>query len=440
MFKKTVTSLVATAVITILSGTAFAGSNSGPLPIEIDQYLADKPDTLKPLYRTLFVEGTRNAVLNNVRLGVAAMQVGEYARAESAFDAALAQIETVYADDPRAKQARSVWSKEAVKDFKGEPYERAMAYYYRGLLYLRAADYENARASFIQAEYQSTLAENEEYVSAFPMMDYLAGWASHCADNAAKAQEFFTAASSEQPSLQAPAATHDVLLVAELGSAPVKYAGGKSNELLQFKAADGNTALDASFSITLDASGAISVPTSEAASISWQATHRGGRAVQAVLDGKAQFKDGMDTAAEVSSTTGLLAMNVGAATNDLDIAGAGAILGLAGVAMSFAAQAAKPDADVRAWDNLPDSIRVATIERPQGNWTPAVSADMETPARRLDDGSGKCSIVWTRSDSATAIAASAPGTELTPSEQRKLERKFGEKDRSFRSSLLSQNL
>jgi hypothetical protein len=101
--------------------------------------------------------------------------------------------------------------------------------------------------------------------------------------------------------------------------------------------------------------------------------------------------------------------------------------------------AAKPDADTRAWDNLPDSIHFATTVRPDGEWSITTSVPTATPAARLDDGAGRCSIAWVRGESATAVTASAPGTTLKASEARKLQRKFSDQDKAFRSALLSQN-
>lgn len=152
----------------------------GPYPEEIDAYLANKPEDLKPFYRTLFVGGARNSVLNYQRLGLAAMDKGYWTDAERAFDAALSGIEAIYAKNAQAQAAKSTFRKEANKDYKGEPYERAMAYYYRGLLYLRAGDYDNARASFRSGEYQDTVSEQEEFQSDFAVMNYLTGWTYFC--------------------------------------------------------------------------------------------------------------------------------------------------------------------------------------------------------------------------------------------------------------------
>ena len=43
----------------------------------------------------------------------------------------------LYGPDKDAKKARSLFHEESKKGFIGEPYERVMAYYYRGLLYWR---------------------------------------------------------------------------------------------------------------------------------------------------------------------------------------------------------------------------------------------------------------------------------------------------------------
>ncbi len=148
----------------------------GPYPDEIAAYLTGKPEVLQPLYKALFTGGERNAVLNFERLGLAAMDQGSWQDAEFAFDGGLARIEAVYAHNKQAEAARSLFHNEANKDFKGEPYERAMAYYYRGLLYLRSGDFDNARASFKSAEYQSTVTEAETFQNQFAVMDWLVGW------------------------------------------------------------------------------------------------------------------------------------------------------------------------------------------------------------------------------------------------------------------------
>ena len=47
-----------------------------------------------------------------------------------------------------AARARGLFAAERTKPFIGEPYERVMAYYYRGILYWRDGQPDNARACF----------------------------------------------------------------------------------------------------------------------------------------------------------------------------------------------------------------------------------------------------------------------------------------------------
>jgi hypothetical protein len=119
------------------------------LTAEQQQDVDSQPATLKPAFAKLYREGRRNEVLNHMEVGLSAYKLGYYQQAKRSFDAAIMNIGSVYADSSEAKKARSLWYEEGRKDFKGEPYERAMVYFYRGLLYLQDADYENARASFI---------------------------------------------------------------------------------------------------------------------------------------------------------------------------------------------------------------------------------------------------------------------------------------------------
>src|ERR1700675_1702871 len=91
----------------------------------LSDYLGDKPERLRPHYAVLLRQGQRNVVLNHMRAGLAAMELGAYPVAKESFDQALLGIEAVYADSETASQARKLWTAEAYKDFKGEPYERA---------------------------------------------------------------------------------------------------------------------------------------------------------------------------------------------------------------------------------------------------------------------------------------------------------------------------
>ena len=98
-----------------------------------------------------------NYVLNNYRLGSCAIASGDLETSEHAFFNAYQVINSGDVNDPgRAFQATVVF--EGIKVFKGEPFERAMAHYYLGMIYLLKNDYGNARAAF-----QNSLFQVREY-------------------------------------------------------------------------------------------------------------------------------------------------------------------------------------------------------------------------------------------------------------------------------------
>ena len=93
----------------------------------------------------------RDRVLHACRAAATALRTGDYAGAKARLDDALARVGGLIVDDAAAARARSLFAAEDTKVFLGEPYERVMAYYYRGILYWRDGEPDNARACFRSA-------------------------------------------------------------------------------------------------------------------------------------------------------------------------------------------------------------------------------------------------------------------------------------------------
>jgi tetratricopeptide (TPR) repeat protein len=390
-------------------------------PAQMQQYLADKPARLHPLYENVLTQGQRNAVLNHMRAGLAAMQIGEWDAAERSFDRALAGIETVYADNARAEDARSTWVKENFKDFKGEPYERAMAYYYRGLLYLRAGDYENARAAFKGGLLQDSLAATDSYVQDFALLAYLSGWASHCNGDADLADSAFAEAVDDNARLAAPGDDANLLLLAETGTAPVKVPVGEYGEALAFERGDGfrdrraGAVLARGDGADGDSDESEELRLTAAEDVFFQANTRGGRQVERILEGQAQFKDAADTVGETAVQGGAAMAGFGIASGNDDATAAGlAAIGIGLIAKGIAA-ATRPEADLRQWDNLPDRVHLAAVSTEP-------LPDSATVRFRETDGTlvgstevavhsaGACAIAWARAHDAAQIPDDAPGS------------------------------
>lgn len=386
----------------------------GPYPDETEAFLANKPDALKPYWSNLWYGGERNAVINFKRLGLAAMELGDYTTAEKAFDQALARIEAVYAKDALASRARDTFAKEANKDFKGEPYERAMAYYYRGLLYLRKGDYGNARASFKGAEYQDTISEAEEFQSDFAVMNYLIGWSTRCmGESDGKAD--FDAAILAEPGITMPPPNHNVLMIAETGAGPTKAQDGAMREKLVFRIPE-TSPPEKQVLFQLGSTGVNPevAPAMQMSSLAFQATTRGGRAIDGILKGKANFKQTTGAIGSGAMNMGLAMMSQGGDTGTAGLAMAGV-----GALFSMFSSAAKADADIRYWDQLPDGLSVATgyakgpakIDvRFMGEGGPL---DMKPAVLMLgggNEGAKACQIAWTRSRSAL-VSGDVPGDD-----------------------------
>ena len=356
---------------------------------------------LQPYFSKLYAGGEHDAVLNFADLGLAAMEVGEFDIAEKAFDQGIARIDAIYANNESAKKARSLWSSESVKDFKGEPYERAMVYYYRGLLYLRKGDYQNARASFLAADYQDTVAEQDSYQGDFAVMNLLAGWSSHCDHDEVRAKELYKLATIKDPSLVSlNLASHHLALI-DAGRGPQKLAVGNHKEMLQLSAVPEGT-VD-----SIHVTGANRrLPATKMGDINFQATTRGGRPMDGILAGKAKFKENAGMTGDVAMSAGVMAMNSGILNDSSSQFQAGAIFGLIGTIAKIASASAQPHADTRAWQSLPSTLLAVAMPEPIQNTSDAAiefrDSHGNTRKGTLSWTSEQqtCSIAWGRTDSA----------------------------------------
>lgn len=307
-------------------------------------------------------EGQRNRVLNDMEVATIAFSAGHLRQAEILLSDAQQQIETIYADNPAAQAARSNFVPEASKDFKGDPYERAMVGYYLGLTDLAKGDYDNARAGFRFASLQDTMSASEVYQDDMALMHYLIGWTHWCEGNRQSAKEEFSRAGAIRPQLVPPAAGDNLLMIGELGNAPQKVAAGQYNELLGYRPGPSTAVQQVAFAI-----GNRQVAGRVAEDLYFQASTRGGAAVDSIRAGKANFRQGAEKIADVAS--GVTGVAAGAAYlsalngNSKDTKGLLAVSVVAGLTSLVSTSVAKNTetaADARAWSSLPGAVHIAT--------------------------------------------------------------------------------
>lgn len=406
---------------------------------DADLFIEGKNKQLAPFFRNLWLEGERNAVLNFNYLGLAAMEVGDYQVAKSAFDESLLRIEAIYANDKNAEKAKSLWNEEKVKDFKGEPYERSMAYYYRGLLYLKDGDYQNARAAFLSAERHDTLSEQEQFQGDFGLMNYLAAWSSYCDKDNGRAKELYNRATTQDAEhFKSVTLENPFIVLAESGLSPEKTGTGKFKEVLEIKPPSGKEPIK---KIGFPRSRVYLVSDTPVlvGDLSYQATTRGGRPIQGILNGKAQFKGNVDTASNVAIGVGAATLQASAYSGDNDTAAAGAIISAVGLIGKLVSSAVTPKADTRMWSSLPDHVYLvqsATIPSMSGlDVEVAMNEGKAKPvAAKMVHQSSGCGFAWVRANS--ALVSPQNGTARINSTPEIEETNRVERNRAFRNMLV----
>jgi hypothetical protein len=391
---------------------------------QLNAFLERVTPDLRPFYQALYIDGYRNAVLNFNRIGVMELERGNVAVARWAFEKATDQINLIYADDPNARAAKSAWSAEKIKDFKGEPYERSMSFYYLGLTDLLRGDYQNARAAFLQSQYQDTFADDEKFQGDFAISNYLTGWASQCDGSTAQMDDNYNYALQASPTLAKPGADHNVLMIAEVGSGPIKAGKGKYAEFLRYEPGTNYGTTGARFSVA----GTGDFATMQATNVSFQAVTRGGRPIEEILDNKAAVKD-------LACMGSLRCVDVDNAKSRRNFAaGFGGGNAMERLVISRAVEA---NADLRYWDNLPEDVAVATgaVAGPITTATVAAAGSGVTK-NALVGGGGKCTLVWARLGTPANIPPVAPNTVLKD----ELTKEMRAKDAAFRTALMNDGI
>lgn len=341
----------------------------------------------------LAVARREDRVLWEYRIAASALRAGNFAEARAKLDDAISLIGGIMANDAAAKKARSLFSAERRKIFIGEPYERVMAYYYRGLLYWRDGEPDNARACFRSAQFADSIAESETYQSDYVLLDYLDGLASaklasDPADAFGRAQKV---AKRDLPPYDPQA---NALFFLEWGHGPRKYAAGEYHEQLRFRVEP-----------SLVRTAALMVRDQTIHFTPWdnlgfQAMTRGGRVMDHILGNKAVFKQGADTVGDVALVGAVVAADniykdkerdqppprrgrrrggegqgkensepkePSKPEKNYDAENAAIALGVLGVISKITAAATTPAADTRMWDNLPHYLSFGALRLPAGD-------------------------------------------------------------------------
>lgn len=295
-------------------------------------------------------EGDRNRVLNDMEIGARSFWMGDLAGARQALDETLLGINTVYANDPAAEKARSLWYAEGSKNYKGEPYERAMAFFYRSLLFLAEGDYQNARAAARQGLLQDAFAEDDQSRADFALLMFLDAWASHLDGSEELREQALKELRNFRPDFPGIKPGDDTLLLVETGTAPRKLADGMNHAYYVIRRGKGFTENRAAMT-----AGGVVMPLYPMEDVYYQAATRGGRPIDGILKGKAQFRSTTGGAGNFLLSSAVAYQDAGGGASSAYVAG-----GLGAMA-AFVSSRANAQADTRTWTALPDTIHVLTL-------------------------------------------------------------------------------
>jgi hypothetical protein len=305
----------------------------------------------------------KDKLLWDYRLSATAMRRAQFSEAKQLLDDALLTLDGIYGRDKSAKKSRGVFHEESRKTFIGEPYERVMAYFYRGILYWMDGEPDNARACFRSAQIADSDTENKTYAGDYALLDYLDGLAS--AKLAGDGSDAFKRAQSEARMEKPPPydTSANVLFFVEYGNGPIKYATGPYHEQLRFRPGPPGAV---SATVRVDGQVLHARPYDD---LYFQASTRGGRVMDYVLANKAVFKSTTDVVGDASIISGAL---LAAGDNGRTAEEVGVGLVALGVLSKLVSSATTPQADTRMWDHLPQYLSFVAAKLPVGQHTATV--------------------------------------------------------------------
>lgn len=347
-------SLVAIGIMAVCTGSGCATSKQSTSWIRTGDPIVDG--------RSAIANGPeKDRSLWQCRTALELMRRGKFGEARELLDDALLTIGSSTAGDKEAKKSRGLFSSESRKTFRGEPYERVMAYFYRGIIYWIDGEPDNARACFRNAQIQDSDSESKEYSGDYVLLDYLDGLASvklasDGSDALKRAQSL-----SKNISLKPYDRESNILFFIEFGHGPGKYATGEHAEELRFR--EGKS-VARNVSITIDGTQFQVQPFDD---LNFQAVTRGGRVMDHILANKAVFKSSSDAVGNVA----LIGGAVMATNRGTQEAGLGLLA--FGLASKIVSAATTPTADVRAWDNLPLYLSFAAARLSPGPHTATIN-------------------------------------------------------------------
>lgn len=256
----------------------------------------------------------------------------------------------------------AILGSESSKDYRGDPYEKAMNAFYLAYCYLQRGEPDNARAACKRGILMDAEVADEKFQADNALLFWLAGRCSVLM-GAPDADDFFREAAvahafarqhgargEPRPAVLEQPRRGNVVLLFECGMGPEKYTDGLQDEIARFRpryhpAARAHVAVDGR---SLGGSTIL-------CDVDYQARTLGGTEMEGIRKGKAVFKTGAAVAGVVLLDQAMRDRGDSARTQ-----------AIAGGALLLASLLTSSSADVRHWPTLPSSVQVLTADLPPG--------------------------------------------------------------------------
>ncbi|MEW6742051.1 MAG: hypothetical protein AB1486_04760 [Planctomycetota bacterium] len=272
------------------------------------------------------------------------LALGRWDRALSAILEANRVIESF--GGAQGREVLAIVASESAKVFKGEPYERAMNAYYGGLLYLIRGDHDNGLAGFRNALFRDAASADPKYEGDFGPALYLLGREALRNGDIEEAHRYLDSLRARFPNnpyVAKPDPEANLLLFVDLGRGPEKVAAGLQGSKTEYRIEGG---LVSGCDVRLGST--FLGRTARLESLYFQATTRGPREFDAILEGKA-------IAREASEKVGLGLLWAGATGHG---SRDGRTLATLGGGLFLLSRLIQSDVDVRHWACLPREIHI----------------------------------------------------------------------------------
>ena len=331
--------------------------------------------TITEKYEEAAKQGGINYALWNNQLGSIYLAQGDYDKALDAFLKAHYLMNNIPAFKELERKAISLTGSEERKAYKGDPYEKAMNSLYVGLLLYNEGDLDNALAAFKNGILADSDSEEELYKSDTAILYLLVSRIAKKSGDESLSNDYHNAVKelSNNPNYSILGFNDELiqkmlnlknntLLVVEFGQGPYKSRMGRHGQLAVI---NGDRFDISGWNIKIDGKINVENQVYSNTDIYFQASTRGGRQMDGILKGQAQFKDDaantsvamLDLSNEfIRQGNQARAINPYADTSGYAVGALISALFSGGSAIASAIT--NPKADIRCWNLLPEHIVV----------------------------------------------------------------------------------